>query len=62
MQESDEWNAELQDENVRLEAEVEAAKEHGLRNTMIAGLAGLALGVLLPFIIKLLRFFKAIPV
>jgi UDP-N-acetylmuramoylalanine-D-glutamate ligase len=61
MQESDEWNAELQDENVKLEADVKVAKAHGLRNTIITGIAGLALGILLPFIIKLLRTIKIIP-
>jgi hypothetical protein len=62
MQESDEWNAALQDENVKLEAEVKVVKAHGLRNTIIAAIGGLVLGILLPFIIKLLRTFKVIPV
>jgi hypothetical protein len=62
MQESDEWNAELQNENVKLEAEVEMAKANGLRNAIIAAIGGLALGILLPLIIKLLRNFKVIPV
>jgi gas vesicle protein len=62
MQEIDEWNAELQDGNVKLEAEVKAAKARGLRNTVIAGIGGLALGLLIPLIIKLLRVFKVIPV
>jgi hypothetical protein len=54
MQESDEWNAELQDENMKLEAEVKGAKANGLRNTIISGIGGLVLGFLIPFIIKLL--------
>jgi gas vesicle protein len=62
MQESDEWNAELQEENVKLEAEVKTAKARGLRNTVITGIGGLALGLLVPLIIKLLRFFKVIPI
>jgi hypothetical protein len=62
MQESDEWNAELQEDNIKLEADVKVAKAHGLRNTIIAGIGGLALGILLPLIIKLLRVFKIIPV
>jgi hypothetical protein len=53
MQESDEWNAELQDENVKLEAGVKAAKAGGVRNAVIAGAAGLALGLAIPFIIPL---------
>jgi hypothetical protein len=62
MQESDEWNAELQEDNVKLEADVKVAKAHGLRNTIIAGIGGLVLGILTPLIIKLLRVFKIIPV
>jgi hypothetical protein len=62
MQEADEWNAELQDENAKLEAGVIAAKVRGLRNTVIAGIGGLALGALIPLIIKLLRKLRAIPV
>jgi hypothetical protein len=62
MQESDEWNAELQEENVKLKAEVKTAKARGLRNTVIAGIGGIALGILVPLIIKLLRFFKVIPI
>jgi hypothetical protein len=62
MQESDEWCAELQDENVKLEAGVKAAKAGGLRNAVIAGAGGLALGLVIPFIIRLLRMFKVIPV
>jgi hypothetical protein len=62
MQESDEWNAELQDENAKLEAGVIAAKARGLRNTVFAGIGGLALGALIPLIIKLLRKLRAIPV
>jgi hypothetical protein len=62
MQESDEWNAELQDENAKLEAGVIAAKARGLRNTVIAGIGGLVLGVLIPLIMKLLRKLRAIPV
>jgi hypothetical protein len=62
MQESDEWNAELQDENVKLEAKVKITKANGLRNTIIAGVGGIMLGLLVPFIIKLLRMFKVIPV
>jgi hypothetical protein len=62
MQEADEWNAELQDENAKLEAGVIAAKAHGLRNAIIAGVGGLVLGALIPLIIKLLRKFKVIPV
>jgi hypothetical protein len=62
MQESDEWNAELQDENVKLEAKVKIEKVDGLRNTIIAGIGGLVLGLLIPLIIKLLRVFKVIPV
>jgi hypothetical protein len=62
MQENDEWNAELQDENIKLEAEVKVAKAYGLRNTIIAGIGGIVLGLLIPFIIKLLRIFKVIPV
>jgi hypothetical protein len=62
MRESDEWNAELQEDNIKLEAKVKATKTNGLRNTIIAGIGGLVLGFLLPFIIKLLRTFKVIPV
>jgi hypothetical protein len=62
MKENDEWNAELQDENVKLEAKVKVLKAQGLRNTIIAGVSGLALGLLIPLIIKLLRVFKVIPV
>jgi capsular polysaccharide biosynthesis protein len=62
MQESDEWNAELQDENIGLKAEVKVMKVNGLRNTVIAGAGGMALGFFIPFIIKLLRKFKVIPV
>jgi multidrug resistance efflux pump len=62
VQEGDEWNAELQDENVKLEAKVKIAKMNGLRNTIIAGIGGIILGILIPFIIKLLRTFKVIPV
>jgi hypothetical protein len=62
MQESDEWNADLQDENVRLGAKIKIAKANGLRNTIIAGFGGIVLGLLIPFIIKLLRVFKIIPV
>ncbi|MDR0374331.1 MAG: hypothetical protein LBH85_01215 [Treponema sp.] len=62
MQESDEWNAELQEDNIKLEAEVKAAKARGLRYAVIAGAGGLALGLLVPLIIKLLRAFKVIPV
>jgi hypothetical protein len=62
MQESDEWNAELQEDNIKLEAEIKTAKAHGLRNTVIAGAGGFVLGILAPFIIKLLRMFKVIPV
>ncbi|MDR2150149.1 MAG: hypothetical protein LBO67_04910 [Spirochaetaceae bacterium] len=62
MQESDEWNAELQKENVKLEFEVKVAKIHGLRTTILAGIGGIVLGLLIPFIIKLLRVFKVIPV
>jgi hypothetical protein len=62
MQESDEWNAELQEDNIKLEAEVKVVKMRGLRNTVIAGVSGLALGLLIPLIIKLLRVFKVIPV
>jgi hypothetical protein len=61
MQESDEWNAELQDKNVKLKAEVKVANANGLRNAIIAGVGGIALGFLIPFIIKLLRKFKIIP-
>jgi hypothetical protein len=62
MQESDEWNAELQEDNVKLEAEVKVAKSHGLRNTVIAAVCGIVFGLLIPFIVKLLRTFKIIPV
>jgi hypothetical protein len=62
MQENDEWNAELQDENVKLEAKVNVARANGLRNTIIAGVGGIVLGLLIPLIIKLLRVFKVIPV
>jgi outer membrane murein-binding lipoprotein Lpp len=62
MQENDEWNAELQEDNIKLEAEVKVAKAHGFRNTIIAGIGGLVLGFLIPLIIKLLRMFKIIPV
>jgi outer membrane murein-binding lipoprotein Lpp len=62
MQESDEWNAELQDEQVKLKADIKVSKAHGLRNTIIAGIAGLALGLLIPLVIKLLRTFTVIPV
>jgi hypothetical protein len=61
MQESDEWNAELQEDNIKLEAEVNVVKARGLRNTIIFGIGGLALGLLIPFIIKVLRTFKIIP-
>jgi multidrug resistance efflux pump len=60
MQESDEWNAELQDDNVKLKAEVKVAKSQGLRNTIISGISGIILGVLLPFIIKLLKVSKIV--
>jgi hypothetical protein len=63
MQESDEWNAALQDENANLVAEVKVVKANGLRNTSIAGVSGIVLGLLIPFILKLLlRAFKVIPV
>jgi hypothetical protein len=62
MQENDEWNAELQSDNVKLEAEIKAAKAHSLRNTIFAGIGGIVLGLLIPLIIKLLRIFKVIPV
>jgi hypothetical protein len=62
MQEADEWNAELQDENAKLEAGVIAAKAHGMRNTVLAAAGGLALGIFFPLIIKLLRKLRAIPV
>jgi hypothetical protein len=62
MQESDEWNSELQDDNVKLKAGVKAEKAQGLRNTIIAGIVGIVLGLLIPFIIKLLRMFKVIPI
>jgi hypothetical protein len=55
MQESDEWNAELQENNIKLEAD-------GLRNAIIAGIGGLVLGILVPLIIKLRRALKALPV
>jgi multidrug resistance efflux pump len=61
IQESDEWNAELQDENVKLEAKVKVARANGLRNTIIAGVGGIVLGLLIPVIIKLLRLFRIIP-
>jgi multidrug resistance efflux pump len=61
MQESDEWNAELQDENVKLEAKVNVARANGLRNTIIAGVGGIVLGLIIPIILKLLRTFKIIP-
>jgi hypothetical protein len=61
MQESDEWNAGLQAENVKLEARVKAARANGLRNTIIAWVGGIVLGLLIPFIIKLLRLFRIIP-
>jgi hypothetical protein len=62
MQESDEWNAELQDENIKLEAKVKIARANGLRNTIIAGAGGIILGLLAPIVVKLLRRFKVIPV
>jgi hypothetical protein len=62
MQESDEWNAELQDENVKLKAKVKIAKANSLRNIIIAGGGGIVLGFLVPLIVKLLRRFKVIPV
>jgi len=62
MQENDEWSAELQDDNVKLKAEVKVAKAQGLRNIIIAGIVGIVLGLLIPFIIKLLRVFKVIPI
>jgi hypothetical protein len=62
MQESDEWNAELQTENMNMEAEVKIAKANGLRNAIIAGSGGIALGLLAPLIVKVLRRLKAIPV
>jgi hypothetical protein len=62
MRESDEWNAELQEDNVKLEAGVKTAKAHGLRNTVIAAIGGLVLGLLVPLIVKLLRRLKVIPV
>jgi hypothetical protein len=52
----------LQNENVKLEAGVKVAKANGLRNTIIAGAGGIALGFLIPFIIKLLRRLKVIPI
>jgi septal ring factor EnvC (AmiA/AmiB activator) len=58
MQENDEWNAELQDDNVKLESEVKVAKAHCLWNTIIAGVIGIVLGLLIPSVIKLLRAFK----
>jgi hypothetical protein len=62
MQESDEWNAELQNENVKLKADVKIVKTRGMRNILIAGIGGFVLGLLVPLIIKLLREFKIIPV
>jgi hypothetical protein len=62
MQESDEWNAELQEDNVKLEAEVKIAKANGLRNAIIAGAGGIALGLLVPLIVKVLRRLKVIPI
>jgi hypothetical protein len=62
MQESDEWNAELQDENVKLEAEVKVAKANGMRNTVIAGMGGIVMGILVLLVIKILGAFKVIPV
>jgi hypothetical protein len=62
MQESDQWNAELQEDNVKLKADVKAAKAQGLRNAVIAGGGGIALGLLVPLIVKLLRRFKIIQV
>jgi hypothetical protein len=61
MQESDEWNAELQGDNIKLEADIQVAKAKGLRNTIIAGVGGLALGLLLPIAIKMARASKIIP-
>jgi hypothetical protein len=61
MQDSNEWNAELQDENIKLEAKAKIAKTKGLRNTIIAGIGGIVLGLLVPLIIKLLRTFKVLP-
>jgi hypothetical protein len=61
MRESDEWNAELQEDNIKLETKIKIAKANGLRNTIIAGAGGIALGFLIPFIIKLLRTIKIIP-
>jgi hypothetical protein len=62
MQEADEWNAGLQEDNIKLKAEVKLTKAAGLRNTVIAGIGGLVLGLLIPLILKLLRVFKVIPV
>jgi hypothetical protein len=61
MQENDEWSAKLQEDNIKLEAEVKVAKARGSRNAIIAGIGGLALGLLVPLIIKLLRALKVIP-
>jgi hypothetical protein len=62
MQENDEWNAELQNENIKLETDIKIAKERGLRNILIAGIGGFVLGLLVPLIVKLLRVFKIMPV
>jgi capsular polysaccharide biosynthesis protein len=62
MQKSDEWNAELQNDNIKLESEIRLAKARSLRNTIIAAIAGIVLGLLIPLIIKLLRTFKVIPI
>jgi hypothetical protein len=62
MQESDEWNAELQCDNVKLEAKVKMAKAHTLRSILIAGIVGIVLGILVPFILKMLRTFKVISI
>jgi hypothetical protein len=39
VQESDEWNAELQENNIKLEADVKTAKAHGLRNAPVPTMA-----------------------
>jgi hypothetical protein len=62
MQESDEWNAELQVENMKLEAGVKTAKANGLRNTVIAGIGGFALAIIGYIVIRVLRFLRIIPV
>jgi hypothetical protein len=61
MQESDEWNAELQEDNIKLEADVKAAKAQGLRNTLSAAVIGALAGFLLSPAFRLLQKLKIAP-